>query len=233
MITNDIYYYFSNKDKRLRYNDNRVIRKGITHKVKGDIKLCSSGLHASRKILDALQYAPDNYLWLVNLSGTIIHGEDKSVASEREYLYGLNIEKILWEFSRKQALINIEKIKPYTNKYETVIKYLNTGDKNLRYAAWSAARHAARYAARSAAESAAWSAAGYAVEYAAESARYAAGYAARHAARYAARHAARYAVGSARYAAGSAGYARYAARYADRMLEDMIKEELNRRGISL
>ena len=102
------------------------------------------------------------------------------------------------EFARKQALINIELIKPYceAEEYELIVEYLKSGREDLRAAAesaawsaarsaaWSAAWPAARSAARSAesaaesaagsaesaAESAAWSAAKSAAEYAAESA---------------------------------------------------------------
>ena len=141
-------YYFSPLDKKLRYDDNRVIRKGLTHKVKGDIILCENGLHASMKPLDALQYAPSSYLWIVKLSGEVVHSDNKSVASERKYLYGFNADKLLREFARKQALINIEKIKPYTDQYDLIIEYLNTGNKGLMAATWSAAESAAQYGAK-------------------------------------------------------------------------------------
>ena len=146
-------YYFSNMDKKLRYNDNRQIRKGRTHKVKGELKLCGHGLHASIKAIDALQYAPSSYLWVVELSGDIVHGDDKIVASERTYLHGFNADKLSRKFARKQALINIEKIKPYTNAddYELIVTYLESGDDNKRSAAESAAESAARSAAESAA----------------------------------------------------------------------------------
>ena len=107
-------YYFSSKDKKLGYGDNRQIRKGRTHKVKGEIKLCENGLHASVKAIDALSYAPDCYLWIVELGGTIVESDDKVAASERTYIAGFNADKLLRDFARKQALINIEKIKDYT-----------------------------------------------------------------------------------------------------------------------
>ena len=164
-------YYFSNMDKKLRYNDNRQIRKGRTHKVKGDLKLCGHGLHASIKAIDALRYAPSSYLWVVELSGDIVHGDDKIVASERTYLHGFNTDKLLRKFAHKQALINIEKIKPYTNAddYELIVTYLESGDDNKRSTTESAAESAAKSAAWSAAESAARSAA-WSVKSATESA---------------------------------------------------------------
>jgi hypothetical protein len=89
---------------------------------------------------------------------------------------------LLQAFARKCAL----EVAGYWDAPGIVIRYLETGDESLRYAARSAAARyaaesarsaAARYAAESA-ESAAWSAA----QYAAESAQYAARYAAQSAA---------------------------------------------------
>jgi len=162
-------FYFANKGRKLRYNDDRRIRIGRTHKVAGRIVLCKNGLHASIRLIDALGYAPDSVLYMVEMGGDIIHSYDKLAASERTYLASFNADKILREFARKQALINIIKIKKYccAEDYAIIIKWLTTGDSELQSAArlaawsaaWSAAGSAARLAARLAAESAAWSAA--------------------------------------------------------------------------
>lgn len=177
-------FYFSRQDKRLNYGDNRKIRTGVTHKVEGEPVLCENGLHASVNLLDALQYAPDSYLWLVELSGEIVQGDDKCCATERTYLDGFNAEELLREFAKKCPLINIEKIEPYCSKedYQLVLKWLKTGDETLkeyvRSIAYSVAYSAVCFAARSAAYSAA-SSAGDSAEYAAS---LAAAYAARSAA---------------------------------------------------
>jgi hypothetical protein len=169
-------WYFSGPDRTLRYKDKRKIRIGDTHRVKPPIEMCKSGLHASERIIDALIYAPHIIkglvLYRVRLSGEIIKGEDKAVGSERTYLASASVDKILREFARRQALINVEKIKPYCSKenYEVILKWLTTGDKKYRSAAWSAAQSAARSAARSAAQSAAQSAARSAAQSAAQSA---------------------------------------------------------------
>jgi len=164
-------FYFSADDKKLRYGDNRQIRKGRTHKVKGEPVLCEHGLHASERLIDALSYAPGGHLWLAKLGGSIVQGDDKLCATERTYIDGFNADKLLREFARKQALINIEKIKGYCSKtdYNIITRWLTTGDIKLRSAARSAAESAARSAAESA-ESAAWSAAWSAAGPAARSA---------------------------------------------------------------
>jgi len=166
------YYYFSTNEKKLRYGDNRPIKEGETHSVEGELVLCENGLHASERVIDALKYAPGSTLWLVELSGEIVEGEDKVCARSRKYIKEIDCEELLREFARKQALINIEKIKPYCSAeaFSLIVDYLETGNDELRSAAWSAARSAA-WSAESAesAESAAWSAARSA-ESAAESA---------------------------------------------------------------
>ena len=214
-----IMYYFSTVDRRLRYGDNRPIVCGETHVVdttERQLKLCAYGLHASPTPFQALDYAPGPVLWQVRLGGEVITGDDKSCASERTYLAEFDATAVLRTFARRQALIHIEKIRPYCapTDYDLILTWLTMDNESLRSAAWSAAESAARSAARSAAKSAAWSAA-----YAAWSTAYAAESAARFAARSAARSAAQsaaYAAMSATWstaqsAAQSAAYAAYAA----------------------
>jgi hypothetical protein len=181
-------YYFATKDRKLSYGDGRKIVVGETHSVdirEKLLRLCIWGLHASVKPLDALKYAPGSILYIVELSGQIVEGDDKVCAQRRTYLAELDAEELLREFAKRQALINIEKIKPYCSKsdYNTIITYLQTGkgrsaaeaaarsaEAAAEAAAWSVARSAARSAAWSAARSAAWSAARSAAEAAARSA---------------------------------------------------------------
>ena len=154
-------FHFSQANKKLQYGDGRMMKTGRTHKVKCQPILCKQGLHASVRLIDALSYAPGPYLWLVELSGKVVRGDDKLVATERKYLGGFHADTLLREFARKQALINIEKIKPYCSDadYDLINRWLLTGDIKLRSAAESEADSAARSAAESAADSAAWSAA--------------------------------------------------------------------------
>jgi len=215
----DLYFYFSTLERKLRYRDNREIKVGETHRVNGPVELCEYGLHASKRIIDALQYAPGPILHLVTLGGEVVHGDDKSVATERTYVASFDATEVLREFARKQALINIELIKPYckSEEYEVIVEYLKSGREDLRVAAWTAAEAAAWTAVGYAAEAAAWTAAGSAAKYAAEAAvgsavgsaaKYAAWTAAWTAAKYAAKTAVGSAVGSAaRSAARSAAEA--------------------------
>ena len=196
-------FYFAKEDRKLRYDDGREIVVGETHTVDCKPSLCNRGLHASKRIIDALTYAPGPILYLVELSGDIDKGDDKSCATNRTYLEEFDATGLLRVFSRKLALINIEKIKPYCSEedYELITSYLNSSDENIKLAAESAE------SARSAAESAE-SAVEAAVEAAAEAAKSAAWSA------ESARSAARSAAWSARSAAESARSAAWSARSA-------------------
>ena len=154
-------YYFSNKEKRLRHGDGRKIRKGVTHTFQGEPRLCCQGLHGSIKPLNALRYAPGPIIWKVELSGEMDIGDDKISAQNRKYIEGIDGTELLRKFARMCALDVVDKIKPYTSEadYDLIVKYLKTGNEDLRSAARSAAWSAAWSAAESAAESAARSAA--------------------------------------------------------------------------
>ena len=181
---------FADYSETLRYGDGRKIEVGTTHKVECEPALCERGLHASPTVYKALGYAPGPILFRVELSGVIVHGDDKSCATERKYLARININELLHEFGRKCALEVIH----LWDCPRIVKDYLETGDETLRSAAESAARSAAESAAESAAWSAAWSAASSAAWSAASSA---ASSAARSAARSAASSAAESAAWSA------------------------------------
>ena len=129
--------------------------------------LCKKGLHACKNLLDACNYASGPYIWRVELSGTVVHGNDKSVATKRKAEWGFDATEVLKEFARKVALDAVLQAwdeKKFGVFPEVTRKFLETGDESLRSAAESAAWSAA------AARSAAWSAARSAARSAAESA---------------------------------------------------------------
>src|SRR5271165_32903 len=197
------------------------------------LEMCKSGLHASVRIIDALQYAPGNTVCRVECGGEIILGLDKLICRERTILWRVEAESILWTFSRQQALGVIH----LWNAPSLVRQYLETGQDDLRAAAYVVARDVARAVARAAASAAArdaaWAAARAAARAAASDAAWAAAsdaawaaasaaacVVARDAARDAASAAARAAASDAAWAA-----ARDAARAAaNKMLETMITE---------
>ena len=144
-------WYFSTKSKRLQYDDNRSIEAGLTHKVTRKPVLCNAGLHGSKRIIDALSYAPGPIVWRVELGGEMAIGDDKISATERHYLWGYDATDVLRRFARKCALDVIH----LWDAPDVVIQYLKTRDENLR----DAARDVARAAARAAVSAATWDAA--------------------------------------------------------------------------
>ena len=155
-------WYFSAADRRLRYGDGREIKAGVTHEFYGNPELCQRGLHASIDPLHALGYAPGPIIWRVRMSGVIVRGDDKLVATRRTYLWGYDATEVLRAFARQCALDVIDK----WDAPAIVREYLETSDESkraavreaAREAAWDAARDAARAAARAAARDAAWEA---------------------------------------------------------------------------
>jgi hypothetical protein len=122
--------------------------------------MCESGLHASRNLMDALQYAPGPYLRLVEVDDIVTEQPDKLVCRRRRTIQQIGATQLLREFARWCALqvIHLWDAPPI------VRQYLETGDAGLRYgeeAAWDDLRYATwddlRYAAE-AARAAAWSA---------------------------------------------------------------------------
>lgn len=96
-------YWFAQADAdglvRLSHGDDRVVRVGETLTVAGRIEPCTWGLHASRRILDALMYAPGSWLALVRLSGTMVEATDKVVASARTTLWLDDVSEVLREYA--------------------------------------------------------------------------------------------------------------------------------------
>lgn len=158
-------WYFAEEDELLRYGDGRKISEGTTHSVEGPIEICKHGLHASRRIVDALKHAPGSVLYEVELSGEIDESGDKIAAEHRKYLLRVDAEDLLNEFARGCALSVIHS----WDAPSVVKEFLETGNEELRDAARAAALAGARASARSSvwsaaqdAADAAWSAAGYA-----------------------------------------------------------------------
>lgn len=136
-------WWFS-EGKSLPNGDRRRVAVGRTHTVDGEIEICHRGLHSSRRIIDALQYATGPIVWRVKSWGTVIEQDDKFVAAHRQYIAGgIDISDVLRAFARKCALSVIDK----WDAPEIVRRYLETGDESIRAAPWYAARAAARAAA--------------------------------------------------------------------------------------
>jgi len=148
-------WHFMAKNRRLGYDDNRLARKSQWLVHKGDLIMCESGLHASKKITDALKYAPGSIICRVELAGEMLHQDDKTVAERRKVLWWLDGERLLRKFACMCALDVIH----LWDAPDVVKRYLKTQDESLMAAARDAAWEAAKDAAWAAARDAAWEAA--------------------------------------------------------------------------
>ena len=70
----------------------------------GIILPCKNGLHASERVIDALQYAPGQTICRVGCSGTIRREDDKLAASRRVILWRIDGTDVLRKFARQFAL---------------------------------------------------------------------------------------------------------------------------------
>ena len=78
---------------------NLVVKPGQIMSCRGPIELCSNGLHASVKALDALQYAPGSIVQRVELIGERLDESDKSCARRRRCLWVADATTVLHEFA--------------------------------------------------------------------------------------------------------------------------------------
>ena len=175
-------WHWINEQRTLRDGRPMIIGETVTHD--GPLELCESGLHASERLIDALEYAPGPIICRVECGGEIVRGDDKIVCRERRVIAAYDATAELRAFARRCAL----DVAHLWNMPVIVRKYLETGDESKRAAAWDAAWDAAGDATWGAAWDAAGAAAGAAARDAAwDAARAAAGDAARAAAWDAAR----------------------------------------------
>jgi len=122
------------RERKLPNGDGRRIQRGRTHVHRGDLVLCMSGLHASRRILDALRYAPGHILCRVECGGEIIEDYDKLACTRRTYVAVVNATAMLRKFARLCALDVIN----MWEAPEIVRRYLRTGQEDIRTTVWAA-----------------------------------------------------------------------------------------------
>lgn len=125
-----------------------LVGEWLTHA--GPVVMCSAGLHASMRALDALEYAPGPVAHLVECEDVVAMDSDKFVCRRRKILASVDATGALRSFSRRCALDVIH----LWDAPDVVRRYLETGDETIRAAAraaaWEAAVAAAREAAREA-----------------------------------------------------------------------------------
>ena len=141
-------WHFLPEDGRLRWGTREVVVAGKTCAATGPLKMCENGMHASRRLIDALDYAPGPIVCRVNLLGERLDQDDKSVARSRRVLWMLDATNLLHEFAcqcAEDSLALVENPDPRSVKAIAVKRAWLRGeatDEDLaaaRAAAWAAA----------------------------------------------------------------------------------------------
>ena len=96
-------WHFLPADRRLRWGSCEVVEAGRTYRAKGPLVLCENGMHASRRAIDALPYAPGPVVSRVELLGERLDDGDKSCARERLVLWLADATTVLHEFACAMA----------------------------------------------------------------------------------------------------------------------------------
>lgn len=92
-------WHFLPDDRNLQWGSRELVVPGKKITVEPPLVLCHHGLHASEKILDALDYAPGSVACRVLVSGQILNGSDKLCATERTCLWMVDGAETLHEFA--------------------------------------------------------------------------------------------------------------------------------------
>lgn len=94
-------YHFLANDRRLAHDRTRTapITVGDTITVDGPVVLCERGLHGSRRLYDALNYAPGNILCRVLISGEVQEQDDKLAGASRTVIAMIDAESLLREWA--------------------------------------------------------------------------------------------------------------------------------------
>jgi hypothetical protein len=110
------------------------------------LRICVRGLHASWRAIDALEFVSwdDAIACLVEVDGLGEEQANKLVCSRRRIVAMVECDDVLRLFAREAAL----SVAQYWTMPPVVRQYLETGNEEIRAAAWDAARDAAGAAAR-------------------------------------------------------------------------------------
>lgn len=91
-------WHFLREDGTTGYGNRKPVPGKLMH-CRGELVLCENGLHASRRAIDALYYAPGPIVQRVELIGVRIDDTDKSCARTRRCLWIADAERTLHEFA--------------------------------------------------------------------------------------------------------------------------------------
>ena len=92
-------------DQRRTLRDGNTVAAGYVYSVAGKLKMCSWGLHASRRPLDALNYAPGPIVCRCESWGSVKEWRgDKLVSKHREVLWMADASEVLNAFAKEKRV---------------------------------------------------------------------------------------------------------------------------------
>ena len=100
-------WHFLPADRRMQWPLERfgeaiegpLVEPGKTYEVSGPVEVCAWGLHACRRAIDALNYAPGTVVCRVTLSGDVVVEGDKAAATKRTVHWMADASRVLHEFA--------------------------------------------------------------------------------------------------------------------------------------
>lgn len=101
-MATELAWHFAPDNGRTRHSNEPIV-EGEWLEVEGKLRMCSWGLHASKKLIDALKFAPGALCCRVELQGDIVYGDDKLVARRRRVLQMVDATDLLHEFACRCA----------------------------------------------------------------------------------------------------------------------------------
>ena len=140
-------WHFLRDDRKMQFEPFELVEVGKIYSCEGELELCRNGLHASKRVLDALRYAPGSIVCRVELFGEIIYDTDKAVARNRRVLWMVDATNVLHEFAcrcAEDALALVENPDPRSVKAIRVKRQWLRGE--VTDAELKAAREAAAWA---------------------------------------------------------------------------------------
>jgi len=127
--------YFGKVD-RTSAEDGRPIVVGQSHSTTKTPKAHKEGLHGSIDVADALYYAAEHILYLVEITGSVNSHKKRRAGKKRKYLAEFDASAILIQFSKQQALLRIDAMAPFctSTQLNNMKAYLNGNDSKLNRA---------------------------------------------------------------------------------------------------
>lgn len=95
----DLAWHFLRDDRTMQYSPYSRVQAGETYLAVGPLALCSNGMHASLRALDALCYAPGSIVCRVRIGDERLVEHDKVCARARTVLWLADANTVLHEFS--------------------------------------------------------------------------------------------------------------------------------------